>query len=133
MTAEECIERITEVLSRDITITGAGCPQFHIDGTSTTIVYPGGKETMERLIEISDIIREWKRGGKRKMTDLDKKRLESNRKIAALLSELVEKNPSWRFHQILMNFGIENPNEDRWYEESEATLDGLVRFADEAR
>ena len=61
------------------------------------------------------------------MTDLDKKRLESNRKIAALLSELVEKNPSWRFHQILMNFGIENPHEDRWYEESEATLDGLER------
>ena len=58
MTAEECIGRIEEVLSREITICNK--PEFHIDGTSTTIAYPGGKETLERLIEISNIIREWK-------------------------------------------------------------------------
>lgn len=41
------------------------------------------------------------------MTELDMKRLESNRKIVARLSELVEKNPGWRFHQIMMNFNLE--------------------------
>lgn len=55
------------------------------------------------------------------MTERDMKRLESNRKIVARLSELVEKNPSWRFHQIMMNFNLEAQGEDRWYEESEKT------------
>ena len=38
MTAEECIDKITEVLSRDVTI--AEGPQFHVDGSSTTIINP---------------------------------------------------------------------------------------------
>jgi hypothetical protein len=58
MTAEECIERIEEVLSREITVCNR--PEFHIDGTSTTIAFPGGKETLERLFEIGNIIREWR-------------------------------------------------------------------------
>lgn len=49
-------------------------------------------------------------------------RLEANREIVAAISDLVEKHPQWRFHQILMNYDIESPNEDRWYEESDKTL-----------
>ena len=58
MTAEECIDRITNVLSRDITISDG--PHFHIDGSSTTIIYPG-KDIMERLVKISIIINEYKK------------------------------------------------------------------------
>ena len=58
MTAEECIDRITEVLSRDITISEG--PQFHVDGRSTNIIYPSGKDTLERLFEIGRIIKEYK-------------------------------------------------------------------------
>ena len=58
MTAEECIDKIAKVLSRDITVSEV--PQFHVDGTSTTIMYPVGKETLMRLVEISNIIREWR-------------------------------------------------------------------------
>lgn len=53
-------------------------------------------------------------------------RLEANREIVAAISDLVEKYPDWRFHQILMNCDIESPNGDRWYEESEETLKKLV-------
>ena len=58
MSAEECIERIEEVLSRDITF--ADRPHFHVDGSSTTIVYQGGIEALENLIEISHIIKLYK-------------------------------------------------------------------------
>ena len=58
MTAEECIDSITEVLSRDIAISDGPC--FHIDGSSTTIVY--GKDTLDRLFEISGIISEYRKG-----------------------------------------------------------------------
>ena len=58
MTAEECIGRIEEILEKDITVSEV--PQFHVDGTSTTIMYPVGKETLMRLVEISNIIREWR-------------------------------------------------------------------------
>lgn len=64
MTAEECIDRITDVLSRDITISDG--PHFQIDGRSTNIIYPNGKDTLERLFQISSIITEYKKevGGK---------------------------------------------------------------------
>lgn len=58
-TADECIDRIIEVLSRDITISDG--PHFHIDGRSTNIIYPSGKDTMERLVQISRIINEYKK------------------------------------------------------------------------
>jgi len=60
MTAEECIDRITDVLSKDITISDG--PHFQIDGRSTNIIYAGGKETHARLLEISSIINEYKKG-----------------------------------------------------------------------
>lgn len=53
-------------------------------------------------------------------------RLEANRSILKKLSELVEKHPDWRFHQILMNFDIEIPGDDKFYEESEETLKKLM-------
>ena len=59
---------------------------------------------------------------KRKLSDLGKKRLATNREIVAKLSMLVEKYPCWRFHQLLMNVGIEEPGQDKWYEESDATM-----------
>ena len=58
MTAEDCIDRINKVLSRDITISDG--PHFQIDGRSTNIIFPGGKDTLERLFEIGSIIREYK-------------------------------------------------------------------------
>lgn len=58
MTAEECIDEITKVLSRDITVSDG--PHFQIDGRSTNIIYPDGKESLERLFEIGNIIREWR-------------------------------------------------------------------------
>lgn len=54
-----------------------------------------------------------------------KKRLEANRAIIAKLAELVEKNPDWRFHQLLQNAGVEKPLKDQFYEESEQTLQSL--------
>ena len=63
MTAEECIDRIAKVLSRTITISDG--PHFQVDGRSTNIIYPGGKDTLERLFEISSIIKEYyKKGNK---------------------------------------------------------------------
>ena len=61
MTAEECIDRVTEVLSRDITISDG--PNFQIDGRSTNIIFPGGKESLERLFEIGNIINEYHKKG----------------------------------------------------------------------
>jgi hypothetical protein len=52
-------------------------------------------------------------------------RLEANRAILAKLSNVVENFSQWRFHQILMNVGIEVPGEDKFYEESEETLKKL--------
>ena len=64
MTARECIDKIAKVLSRDITISEG--PQFQMDGRSTNIIYPGGKDTLERLFEISSIVKEYynKKGNK---------------------------------------------------------------------
>lgn len=56
------------------------------------------------------------------------KRLEANRAIIAKLAELVEKNPDWRFHQLLQNARVEKPLEDQFYEESEQTLENLKKL-----
>ena len=65
MTAEECIDKIAKVLSRNITISDG--PHFQIDGRSTNIIFQGGKESLERLFEISSIINEYyKKGNKAK-------------------------------------------------------------------
>ena len=37
------------------------------------------------------------------------------------LSDIVEQFPEWRFHQLLVNIGVEVPGEDKFYEESEET------------
>lgn len=52
-------------------------------------------------------------------------RLVANRSILAVLAVEVEKHPDLRFHQLLQNMGIEKPGEDRFYEESEKTLERL--------
>ena len=62
MTAEECIDKIAKVLSRDITI--AKGPEFHVDGSSTTIINPG-TDLLDRLWDISSIVKEYyKKGNK---------------------------------------------------------------------
>ena len=53
-------------------------------------------------------------------------RIEANREILKRISEIVERFPDWRFHQILQNMGIENVGADKFYEESVDTLDGIV-------
>ena len=53
------------------------------------------------------------------------KRLAANRAIIARLSELVEKYPDWRFHQILDNANLTAATEDRFYEESVDTLKNM--------
>ena len=55
-------------------------------------------------------------------------RLEANRKILELLKEAVETWPDWRFHQILQNLGIEETGVDKWFEESEKTLNTMDRI-----
>ena len=58
-------------------------------------------------------------------------RQEANRKILGLLAQAVEKNPDFRFHQLLQNFGIEIPHIDQFYEESTKTLEILSAMASE--
>ena len=58
-------------------------------------------------------------------------RQEANRKILELLAQAVEKNPDFRFHQLLQNFGIEIPHIDQFYEESTKTLEILSAMASE--
>lgn len=53
-------------------------------------------------------------------------RQETNRTILNLISEAVEKNPDFRFHQLLQSLGVENPAIDQFYEESSKTLENLV-------
>lgn len=60
MTAEECIDKIVEVISRPITL--ADKPVFHVNGSSTTMVFPGGKDMLCRIDEIALIINEYKKG-----------------------------------------------------------------------
>jgi hypothetical protein len=49
-------------------------------------------------------------------------RLEANRKILKILSEYLEKYPTMRFNQALLNLDIVIKNSDQFYEESEKTL-----------
>lgn len=49
-------------------------------------------------------------------------RQEANRKILEKIALIVEREPDWRFHQILQNMNIEHPNQDNWYTESAETL-----------
>ena len=56
MTAEECIDKIAKVLSRDITL--AKGPEFHVDGSSTTIINPG-TDLLDRIMDISSIVKEY--------------------------------------------------------------------------
>ena len=60
MTAEECIDKIAGVLSRDVTI--AEGPHFHVDGSSTTIINPG-TDLLDRLMDISSIVKEYYKKG----------------------------------------------------------------------
>ena len=60
MTAEECIDKIVGVLSRDVTISEG--PQFHVDGSSTTIINPG-TDLLDRLMDISSIVKEYYKKG----------------------------------------------------------------------
>ena len=57
MNAQECIDEIAKVLAKDITISNG--PKFQIDGRSTNIIYSSGKESLERLFEISSIIKKY--------------------------------------------------------------------------
>lgn len=52
-------------------------------------------------------------------------RLVANRSIVAVLAVEVEKHPDFRFHQLLESTGLVKPGEDRFYEESEKTLQRL--------
>jgi len=54
-------------------------------------------------------------------------RLEANRAILAALAAEAERRPELRFHQLLADLGVEEPGRDKFYEESEKTLEGLRR------
>ena len=56
-------------------------------------------------------------------------RQEANRKILDLVGKAIEEFPDWRFHQILQNMWIEQPAIDQWYEESEDTLNNIMKGA----
>ena len=49
-------------------------------------------------------------------------RKEANEQLVKEIAKWVERFPDWRFHQILNNIGVEKPNVDQWYEESDTTL-----------
>lgn len=52
-------------------------------------------------------------------------RLIANRAILAILAVEVERHPELRFHQLLADVGIEEVGKDKFYEESEKTLEEL--------
>ena len=56
-----------------------------------------------------------------------KRRNECNNKIILRLSEYVNKYPEIRFLQALYNLDIVKVNEDQWYEESQDTLENMVK------
>ena len=68
--------------------------------------------------------------------------LETNLKIMEELTKIIENNPEWRFQQILWNCGIicRNYNdqdeleiEDKFYENSEITLNTLQKYSSEIK
>lgn len=56
-----------------------------------------------------------------------KRRQECNNKIIQRLSEYVNKYPEIRFLQALYNLDIVKVNEDQWYEESQDTLENMIK------
>lgn len=60
-------------------------------------------------------------------------RQDANRRILGRIEAMVESHPDWRFHQILQNLGVEVPNTDQWYEESEDTLSAVVAASDDRK
>jgi len=52
-------------------------------------------------------------------------RQEANRKILEKIALIVEREPDWRFHQILQNIGVEDRSYDQWHDESELTLQSI--------
>ena len=68
--------------------------------------------------------------------------LETNLKIIEELTKIIENNPDWRFQQILWNCGIISRNyndqgeleiEDKFYENSEITLNALQKYSSEIK
>ena len=68
--------------------------------------------------------------------------LETNLKIIGVLTKIIENNPEWRFQQTLWNCGIINRNyndqdeleiEDKFYENSEITLNTLQKYSSEIK
>ena len=68
--------------------------------------------------------------------------LETNLKIVEVLTKIIENNPEWRFQQTLWNCGIISRNyneqdeleiEDKFYENSEITLNTLQKYSSEIK
>ena len=68
--------------------------------------------------------------------------LETNLKIIEVLTKIIENNPEWRFQQTLWNCGIISRNyndqneleiEDKFYENSEITLNTLQKYFSEIK
>lgn len=58
------------------------------------------------------------------LVEIIKSRYKCNKEILNILTDLVEKYPEWRFHQLLQNVRIED-FADKFYEESRETLKRL--------
>ena len=68
--------------------------------------------------------------------------LEINLKIIEELTKIIKNNPNWRFQQMLWNCGIISRNyndqdelkiEDKFYENSEITLNTLQKYSLESK
>ena len=68
--------------------------------------------------------------------------LETNLKIIEVLTKIIENNTEWRFQQTLWNCGIISRNyndqdeleiEDKFYENSEITLNTLQKYSSEIK
>ena len=55
-------------------------------------------------------------------------RHQANCLIMAKLQRLIDRYPDQRFHQILQNIGVEDPEKDQFYEESADTLETISGF-----
>lgn len=53
-------------------------------------------------------------------------RLSANKTILSIISDAIQANPDWRFHQVLQNLGIVKNGFDQWYEESDVTLKNMA-------
>lgn len=52
-------------------------------------------------------------------------RYQTNKKILTLLEKLVERWPTWRFNQILLNADVTLEGKDMFFDESTETLDRM--------